>query len=172
MSKITNLQDSDTISDVSDYSGPVYAVWGSLSPDHQTITTSKQQAELFVHFFVSLQLKYTHVSKRRTRVNAELFLTQQTPQMAHYMMMFPGDPPQATFYHPESITASQSASVASDPRPPTPSNSFHSAPLIGFPKNIQTPANRSTRSVPAQFSAPMLPFDSVPHEGKKIKVLA
>ena len=74
----SNREENDTISDVSDPSGPFYAVWASENQDHQVVTATKNQAEMLLTMFRSMNLKLAHITEHNSRMAAELFLATQT----------------------------------------------------------------------------------------------
>ena len=137
----------DNMSDISDPSGPFFAIWGSLTPDHQKVTTTEQQASLFAKFFVrTLTLPLTHITEHRSRMSAEMFLATQTPDIALSMKMDPSGSRDALFIDqlaPELFRPSFFRSSASTISLPTKVFS-HTTPM----------PEKSIRSVPALFSAP------------------
>lgn len=98
-------QDGASVSP-SEPDGTSFAVWGSRSPNHHTITQNKTQANMFATYFSSLRLLLTHVTEHNSRVAAELFLTSQTPDLAQYMKLMPYHHPTAMFFETSSSTAS------------------------------------------------------------------
>ena len=53
--------------------GTSFAVWGSLSPDHQTINGKEKQAKISATYFSTLNLPLTHITEHNSRVAAEIF---------------------------------------------------------------------------------------------------
>ena len=88
----------DAISDVSEVSGPFFAVWGSLNPDHQAITSSMSQAYMFAKLFSSMNVPLTHISEHSSRISADMFLSTQSPDMAQNFLSNPTDYPRIIFY--------------------------------------------------------------------------
>ena len=75
------LHQEDLSESPSEPDGTSFAVWGSLSPDHQTITSTQKQATMFATYFATLNLPLTHVQ-------AGILLSSQTLEIAQYIKNF------------------------------------------------------------------------------------
>jgi len=132
-----STNNGDDVSDVSDPSGPFFAVWGSDNPDHHVVATSQNQANTLSNFFVSLNLPLTHITMHNSKMAAELYLATQTEASAEKL-------------NPSvRISPDTHQPLDADIKISTPSVKSLPLPSTSFNNTIPT-----TRSIPAVFSAP------------------